>query len=283
RGLLCVAGECPNCLMQVDGRPNVRTCIEPAREGQVVRPQNVWPSLNFDVLRVFDYLDRFLPVGFYYKRFHKPRWLWPLFEHTVRHIAGLGVIDVNATPTLEAEIEHLHTEVCVIGGGPAGLAAAERAAQAGASVLLLEKLPRVGGHLLYAESADVAEAVLRRRQLGARVRVLCETTAFGLYEGNLVGAFRRDRFLKIRASHVIVCTGGRQWPFGFHNNALPGILLGDGALRLARLHKVSPGRRAVVVTDGSSGRDLAREFMSLGIEVSAIVDATASTPIEPTP
>src|SRR5438105_494752 len=53
RGLFCVAGDCPNCLMQVDGRPNVRTCIEPARDGQVVLPQNVWPSLQFDVLRVF--------------------------------------------------------------------------------------------------------------------------------------------------------------------------------------------------------------------------------------
>src|SRR3989442_12501155 len=62
RGLLCVSGDCPNCLMQVDGRPNVRTCIEPARQGQVVCHQNAWPSLNWDVLRVFDYLDWFLPV-----------------------------------------------------------------------------------------------------------------------------------------------------------------------------------------------------------------------------
>src|SRR5438874_5432352 len=81
RGLFCVAGECPNCLMEVDSRPNVRTCVEPAHPGQTVRHQNAWPSLEFDVLRLFDALDRFLPVGFYYKRFHKPRWLWPIFEH----------------------------------------------------------------------------------------------------------------------------------------------------------------------------------------------------------
>src|SRR5947209_15511338 len=54
RGLFCVAGECPNYLMHVDGRPNVRTCVEPARDGQVVTHQNAWPSLNFDVLRLFD-------------------------------------------------------------------------------------------------------------------------------------------------------------------------------------------------------------------------------------
>src|SRR5215470_14249952 len=89
RGLFCVAGDCPNCLMQVDGRPNVRTCTEPARQGMVVRGQNAWPSLGFDLLRVFDRLSYFLPVGFYYKRFHKPRWVWPLFERVVRRIAGL--------------------------------------------------------------------------------------------------------------------------------------------------------------------------------------------------
>ena len=70
RGLLCVSGDCPNCLMQVDGRPNVRTCIEPARQGQVVQGQNAWPGLRFDLLRTFDRLSYSLPVGFYYKRFH---------------------------------------------------------------------------------------------------------------------------------------------------------------------------------------------------------------------
>src|SRR5260370_914834 len=104
RGLLCLTGDCPNCLMQVDGKPNVRTCIEPARQGQVVCHQNAWPSLTFDVLNVFDKLHRFLPVGFYYKRFHKPRWLWPIFEHVVRHIAGLGRIDVDKGPSSESSI-----------------------------------------------------------------------------------------------------------------------------------------------------------------------------------
>src|SRR5437660_923149 len=106
RGLFCVSGDCPNCLMQVDGRPNVRTCVEPAQQGQVVRHQNAWPSLHWDVLRVFDRLSAFLPVGFYYKRFHKPRWLWPLFERVVRHVAGLGRVDVNSVPDPGTEVGH---------------------------------------------------------------------------------------------------------------------------------------------------------------------------------
>src|SRR5713101_5145690 len=116
RGLLCVAGDCPNCLMQVDGRPNVRTCIEPARQGQVVRHQNAWPSLGFDVLRVLDRFDRRFPVGFYYKRFYKPL-TWRLFEAAARRMAGLGTIDIHAAPDQKTEVEHLQTEVCVVGGG----------------------------------------------------------------------------------------------------------------------------------------------------------------------
>src|ERR671925_43637 len=85
-----------------------RSSREPARDGQMVKHQNAWPSLDFDVLRLFDKLDRWLPVGFYYKRFHRPRWLWPLFEYAVRHIAGLGRIDVRATPRMDTSVEHLH-------------------------------------------------------------------------------------------------------------------------------------------------------------------------------
>jgi sarcosine oxidase subunit alpha len=278
RGLLCVAGDCPNCLMQVDGRPNVRTCIEPVRDGQVVSHQNAWPSLEFDVLRVFDRFDRFLPVGFYYKRFHKPRWLWPVFEHTVRHVAGLGCVDVEAVPRTDAEVEHLHPEVCIIGAGPGGLAAAAAAAEAGAEVLLLDRLPRPGGHLLY-EIEDLAEAapLLASVRSHPRVRVLCDTAAFGLYEGNLLGAQRGNHFLKIRARQIIVCTGGRQRPFLFHNNDLPGIWLGRGVLRLARLYGVQAGRRAVILTDDAAGAHVAEQLRTVGIEVVAVIDRRTNT------
>ncbi|HMC65503.1 MAG TPA: FAD-dependent oxidoreductase [Gemmataceae bacterium] len=270
RGLLCVAGECPNCLMQVDGRPNVRVCVEPARQGQIVVHQNAWPSLGFDVLRVFDKLDRFLPVGFYYKRFHKPRWLWPIFEHTVRHIAGLGRIDVHSVPEENAEAEHLHTEVCVIGGGPAGLAAAAEAANAGASVLLLERQPFLGGWCPEANGPTHEPA--KRLTAHPRIDVSCSTHAFGLYEGNLIGAFQGERLLKIRAKQIIVCTGSRERPFVFHNNDLPGVFLSRGVQRLVKLYGVPAGRRAVVLTDNDEGLLFAHGLKRWDIEVAAVVD-----------
>ena len=91
RGLLCCAGQCPNCLVAVDGAPGVRACTEPVREGMRVEHMNASPSLEFDAMRATDLVGGpFTPPGFYYKTFIRPRRLWPLYEKVLRHAAGLG-------------------------------------------------------------------------------------------------------------------------------------------------------------------------------------------------
>jgi sarcosine oxidase, subunit alpha len=80
RGLLCCAGQCPNCLVAVDGAPGVRACTEPLREGMTVEHLNATPSLDRDVMAVTDVVaGPFTPPGFYYKTFIRPRRLWPLY------------------------------------------------------------------------------------------------------------------------------------------------------------------------------------------------------------
>src|SRR5262245_53995433 len=59
RGLLCVAGNCPNCLVQVADEPNVRSCTTPVRSGMAVRSQNAWPSLDADIMSLTQLVDRF--------------------------------------------------------------------------------------------------------------------------------------------------------------------------------------------------------------------------------
>ena len=75
RGLLCGAGRCPNCLVNVDGVPNVRACTQQVRPGMNVRHQNAWPSLNLDFLSILDRMQWLMPVGFYYKALHRPKFL----------------------------------------------------------------------------------------------------------------------------------------------------------------------------------------------------------------
>ena len=97
RGLLCCSGHCPNCMMSVDGVPNVRVCVEPVRADAVVEPQNVRGSLEHDLMAVTDKVGGpFTPVGFYYRTMIRPRRLWPLFERFLRNAAGLGAVDKHA-------------------------------------------------------------------------------------------------------------------------------------------------------------------------------------------
>ena len=132
RGCLCMTGSCPNCLMQVDGIPNVRACTEPVRDGMEVERQNAWPSVDRDI---HGWLNRFsfmMPPGFYYKVFQHPRWAWPLVEPFIRSKAGLGKVPREEDHEPRERIT-LHPDVLVIGGGAAGLAAAAETASAPAS------------------------------------------------------------------------------------------------------------------------------------------------------
>src|SRR5919112_4861481 len=143
RGLLCCAGQCPNCLVAVDGAPGVRACTEPVREGMAVEHLNASPSLEFDALRATDLVGGpFTPPGFYYKTFIRPRRLWPLYEKLLRHAAGLGRLR-RSQPEREwrTEYRRRHADVLVVGGGAAGLSAAAAAAELGADVVLADEGP----------------------------------------------------------------------------------------------------------------------------------------------
>ncbi len=40
RGMFCAIGRCTDCIMVVNGRPNIRTCVEPLKEGMIVETQS---------------------------------------------------------------------------------------------------------------------------------------------------------------------------------------------------------------------------------------------------
>ncbi|MBI3455433.1 MAG: (2Fe-2S)-binding protein [Candidatus Rokubacteria bacterium] len=294
RGLLCCAGRCPNCLVNVDGIPNVRACTEPVRDGMRVRAQHAWPSLEHDVFAVFDRLHRLLPVGFYYKTFIHPRRLWPTYEYVLRHLAGLGELAGPGEPPGEYEREHLFADVAVVGGGAAGMAAALEAARTGASVALIDAEPQLGGTLLVRTRPpadgefrgragwEVAASLAAEVRAEGRIGVRTGATAFGLYEDGLLGVLQGRRFLRLRARQVIVAAGGFEHPLVFENNDLPGVMLGSAAQRLIALYGVRPGTRAVVAACDDRGLEVALDLAAAGVSLAAVLDARPATPESPT-
>src|SRR5262245_1300723 len=145
RGFFCLAGHCGACLMRIDGKPNVRACRTPVSEGLRAERQNAFPSGGFDVLGAADF---FFPKGMdHHTMFTSPRALNSVMQKVVRQLAGLGRLPDEAPATLPRP-EVRHVEVLVVGGGPAGLAAATAAARAGRRTLLLDEQDRPGGSYL---------------------------------------------------------------------------------------------------------------------------------------
>ena len=190
RGLLCCRGSCPNCMVQVDGTPNVRSCVTPIREGARVEAQNVWGSLDHDLLAITDKIGGpFTPVGFYYRTMIRPRRAWPLYEKFLRNVAGLGKVDKHAGRAHRYDVEHRHAEVLVVGGGDSGLAAAREAAAEGKQTVLVDN----GPDPIEIEGVETVQG-----------------TALGVFEGGLVPVDGGLVLYRYRAGNVVVAAGARR-------------------------------------------------------------------------
>ena len=277
RGLMCCAGHCPNCLVQVGDEPNVRACVRPVEPDMSISTQNAWPSLKRDVMSLTSLVDRLLPAGFYYKAFIRPRFLWPTFERILRRAAGLGKVNPD-TPSGHYGKQYLHADIAVVGGGPAGLSAALAAAEKGARVLLFDENYDLGGHQRFTPSMgesplpELLEAVNRTPNL----TVYSDTTVLACYEENWLAATNGDRLFKIRARSLIFATGAYEQPLLFDNNDLPGVMLGSAVLRLLNLYRLIPGRLALIVTANDDGWTVAAELQAAGTKVVVVVDERKS-------
>ena len=262
RGLYCCSGRCPNCLIDVDGVPNVRVCMEPARPGAQVRAQNVLGSVDFDVLGIIDKVGGpFTPVGFYYRTMIRPRRAWPLYEHVLRNLAGLGRVDKHAVRSRRFDTEHRDADVLLIGGGEAGLAAAEEAAAGGGRVVLVDDVVALTGGAGSGAFEVIAPAV-----------------ALGVYEGGLVPVAAGDVLHRIRAGRIVVASGAIEQPLVFAGNDLVGVMPPDGIRRLVRDWSIKPGERAVVVS--LEPEEAIADLEAAEVEVARVVDLRRESPGE---
>jgi sarcosine oxidase subunit alpha len=254
RGLLCCSGRCPNCLMTVDGVPNVRVCVEPLRDGADVRAQNVVGSLDRDLLGVVDrFGGPFTPVGFYYRTMIRPRRLWPVYERFLRGVAGLGRVGGDAR---RYDTEHRRADVLVIGGGRSGRAAAAEAAAGGRRVVLVDEH---GDHA----GADGYE-------------VLAPARALGIYEGGLVPVEAGDVLYRFRAGRIVVAAGAAEQPLVFPGNDLVGVMLPGAVRRLVDEWALRPGARAVVISADERGLGVTDQLDRAGVEVASAFDLRAT-------
>ena len=192
RGVLTADYWDPNTMLQVGTEPNVRGAHRLLEAGMKVSAQNAWPSLDFDIKAANRLFGRFLTAGFYYKTFIKPQRLWPAYEKVLARFAPGGVVDLS-TPHGYHDKRYCHPDVVIAGGGPAGLAAAISAAQAGMSVMLVEHNHHLGGHLRWEPTRTVqspTNSKLPPRMAG--VEILTDSTVTGRYDDNWIAVSQRN-------------------------------------------------------------------------------------------
>jgi sarcosine oxidase subunit alpha len=298
RGLLAAGVEEPNGLLTLGegGRrtPNVPATTVELHEGIVACRQNGWPSVDVDLMAALTACATpFLGAGFYYKTFMGPRpGSWMLYEPYIRRAAGLGQ-GTHAPDPDRYETRHAFTDVLVIGGGPAGLAAARAAAQAGARVLLIEQDFALGGSLLNARTDSPLEPwrVALESELRAmpNISMGLRTTALGVYDGDTLALLERhdharpdasrggarEVIVTLRTRAVVYASGATERPLVFADNDRPGVMLGSAVRAYLNRYAVAAGRRAVLATNNDSVYATALDLAAAGVPVT-VLDERAS-------
>ncbi|MGD9042188.1 MAG: 2Fe-2S iron-sulfur cluster-binding protein [Desulfobacterales bacterium] len=288
RGLYSLDGECSNTCMQVNGIPNIRTENTLLEDGMRIKAQNVKGTPETDLMGFMDKLDWAMPAGFYYRTMHKPARLWPVALKQVRKAAGLGKIDPDFQMPGKFDEIYPTADVCVIGGGPAGMSAAQAAAEQGLRVILLESRPWLGGFFDYrkAENEEGVPLFESARQMAHKLeqipnlRIFTRTAVVGVYSNNLITAIQKgrpsdhfdERYVEIRARSVVVATGCIERPLLFENNERPGVMQIGCAHRLARTYGLLPGEQAVFSIGHDLGLEAALDLFDLGLKVACVAD-----------
>jgi sarcosine oxidase, subunit alpha len=279
RGILTASFVDPGCIVSVDDEPNVRAGARALVAGMDVRPQNAWPSLDFDVKAANGLVAPLLTSGFYYKTFIKPQRLWPAYEKVLGRFASGGRVSSDSVAGYYDK-RYAHVDVLVAGAGPAGMSAALAAVETGARVMLVEEEQETGGSLRWSGPGHLGTLrELRAALAGSPVEVLVDSVVAGRYDDNWISVVQRslphveERLVKVRAKVLVVAPGLIERPYVFAGNDLPGVMLGTAVRRLVNLYGVRPGSRAVALTANPEGDAAISDLRRAGVDVACVIDA----------
>ena len=177
-------------------------------------------------------------------------------------------------------------DLAVIGGGPAGLAAASLAARAGVSTVLFDENPGVGGQIYRAitstpvtDRAILGEDYWAGAELAAEARVsgaliVNGATVWSLDPQRIVGVSIDGKARMIEARRVVIATGSQERPFPIPGWTLPGVMTAGGAQTALKAQGLLPDGRTVIAGTGPLLWLLAAQILRAGGKIEAILDTT---------
>jgi sarcosine oxidase, subunit alpha len=279
RGGACARGYCQQCPLADGGL----ACETRAGEGGPFR------SGGIDPLRPLGRIGERMEPWFYERRFLRPRVLRQPMLEVLRRLSAAHALPRDPAVASDAE-RSIETDVLILGGGPAGLAAAATiAATAGVVVATRSSI----GGSLPRDAASTARTAADAADLRRRGATLLEgTTCLGWYEDE--GSFAvmaPDGPVTIHATRVVIATGAYDRPLLVPGTDLPGaiglrafeLLAAQGAFRrrTAGIVGVGPelGRALQTASAFRVGVDWIVAGLSGGVPAQAGVPAAAGLPV----
>jgi sarcosine oxidase subunit alpha len=285
RGFFCAIGRCSSCLMEVDGVPNVRTCITKVKDGMHVKRQKSFTD------KFAPFLNRLnLSPLVYNKLFTKPEIIYKPAMKILRQFTGQGSFSKHIEKPGEQNMginKELSVELLIVGGGPAGLSAALEAGQKCDDVIIVDDKEQLGGqlnrqtHMFFSDVKYAAgkrgfklgEELVKKISNLKTVRVLPKANAIAYYPAENKMLIKRadDTSLIVKAKKYIVATGAYEKTLLFENNDLPGVYGAGGVQTLLNIYGVKPGNNGLMLGTGNVSLIVAFQLLQAGIDVEAIV------------
>jgi NADPH-dependent 2,4-dienoyl-CoA reductase/sulfur reductase-like enzyme len=306
RGLFCGIGHCYDCLVDVGESQAVRACQVPVRDGDEVRqagPVGGGPAADRPAggaagqagsADPADQAGAADPPGqggsAHAADLAGPADLsaqagatGPPYQRGPAHPAG----QAGAADSARQAAGVLRTEVAVIGAGPAGMAAALAAADAGCAVTLVDPAPQIGGQIYRQDQRLAAGAGAPPPVTGGlpeRFHRAAAHPRIGLLPGTSVWHAQRagPRFLlqcagqvtgAIDAAAVVLATGAAEVVFPFPGWTLPGVVTAGAAQALIKAQGTLVGRRVLVAGSGPLLLPAAVSLARHGARVVAVCEA----------
>ncbi|WP_428485389.1 FAD-dependent oxidoreductase [Rhodopila sp.] len=174
-------------------------------------------------------------------------------------------------------------DVLVVGGGVAGLSAGIAAAEAGASVVLLDERRSPGGQFAKPLAASHTDSSpdpqfalghrLRARAERAGVRLEAEAMVWGAFAADEIAAVVRGQAVTFRPRRLILAAGAHEAPVPIPGWTLPGVMTTGGLQTLVRTQRVVPGQRILIAGNGPLNLQLACDLLAGGVKPVAVLEA----------